>query len=198
MQLESLKVFCDVVRQRSFSSGARLNHLTQSAASQIVSQIERRLGVELIDRSTRPLQPTPQGRLYFEGCAHIVEKYAELEASVCKEPCELNATVHVAAIYSVGLGDMGKLVERFRKHHPHAHIKIDYCHPRQVYERVLDGTADFGLVSFPKARASCTRFPGARKRWSWPARRGIALPAALPCRSTSWKENTTSASTRSW
>jgi len=43
MQFESLKVFCDVARQRSFSQAAQANDVTQSAASQIVSQLERRM-----------------------------------------------------------------------------------------------------------------------------------------------------------
>ncbi|MDE0840120.1 MAG: LysR family transcriptional regulator, partial [Kiritimatiellae bacterium] len=58
MQIESLKVYCDVVRHRSFSQAAQLNGITQSAVSQIVSHIEKRLGLCLIDRSTRPLRPT--------------------------------------------------------------------------------------------------------------------------------------------
>ena len=56
--------------------------LTQSAASQIVHQLEKRLGVQLIDRSTRPLQLTPLGQAYYEGCKELVEQYLELEASV--------------------------------------------------------------------------------------------------------------------
>jgi DNA-binding transcriptional LysR family regulator len=150
MQFESLKVFCDVVRQRSFSHAARINHVTQSAASQIVSQLERRLGVQLIDRSTRPLQTTPVGRIYFEGCRELVEKYAELEATIRNAKNELDALVQVVAIYSVGLGDMGNLVLRFKAQHANARVQIEYLHPDEVYERVLAGTADFGLVSYPR------------------------------------------------
>jgi DNA-binding transcriptional LysR family regulator len=150
MQFEALKVFCDVVRQRSFSHAARLNHVTQSAASQIVLQLERRLGVQLIDRSTRPLQMTPVGRTYFEGCCELVDKYAELEATIRDAKDELDAIVQVVAIYSVGLSDMGTLVARFKAQHPNAHIQIEYLHPNDVYERVLSGTADFGLVSYPR------------------------------------------------
>jgi DNA-binding transcriptional LysR family regulator len=150
MQFEALKVFCDVVRQRSFSDAARLNHVTQSAASQIVLQLERRLGVQLIDRSTRPLQTTPVGRTYFEGCRELVEKYAELEATIRDAKEELDAIVQVVAIYSVGLSDMGNLVSRFKALHTNAHVQIEYLHPDQVYDRVLAGTADFGLVSYPR------------------------------------------------
>jgi DNA-binding transcriptional LysR family regulator len=150
MQFESLKLFCDVVRLRSFSQAARMNHVTQSAASQMVLQLERRLGVQLIDRSTRPLQTTPVGRTYFEGCRDLVEQYAELEATIRNAKDELDAIVQVVAIYSVGLGDMGNLVHRFKAQHANARIQIDYLHPDEVYERVSEGTADFGLVSYPR------------------------------------------------
>ena len=58
MQFESLKIFCDVVRWSSFSRGARENGISQSSVSQVVHQLEVRLGVKLIDRSKRPLVPT--------------------------------------------------------------------------------------------------------------------------------------------
>jgi DNA-binding transcriptional LysR family regulator len=151
MQIESLKVFCDVARCRSFSQAAHLNHLTQSAASQAVQCIESHLDAQLIDRSVRPLQLTPLGQRFYEGCRRLVEQYYELEASVRSAGAEVEATVEVAAIYSVGLGDMGKYVERFTADYPGARVHIDYLHPDRVYEKVADGTADFGLVSFPKS-----------------------------------------------
>jgi DNA-binding transcriptional LysR family regulator len=150
MQLESLKVFCDVARCRSFSQAAQVNGLTQSAASQAVLQLEKHLAVLLIDRSVRPLQLTPLGQRFYEGCRQLLEQYHELEASLRSAGAEVEATVEVAAIYSVGLGDMGKYVERFKAEQPSARVHIDYLHPDRVYEKVANGTADFGLVSFPR------------------------------------------------
>jgi DNA-binding transcriptional LysR family regulator len=150
MQLESLKVFCDVARCRSFSQAAQLNHLTQSAASQAVLHLEKHLDVQLIDRSVRPLQLTPLGQRFYDGCRDLVERYSQLEASLRSAGAEAEATVEVAAIYSVGLGDMGKYVERFQAECPYARVRIDYLHPDRVHEKVVNGTADFGLVSFPR------------------------------------------------
>lgn len=150
LRLEALQIFCDVARCRSFSQAAAANGVTQSAASQIVLHLEHRLGVQLIDRSTRPLQLTELGHVYYEGCRQLVEQYRELEASIRKGQTEIDATIQVAAIYSVGLGDMGHYVERFTSQHPGAKVHVDYLHPDRVYEKVLDGTADFGLVSFPR------------------------------------------------
>src|SRR5260370_29103428 len=156
MQLETLKVFCDVARQRSFSQAAQANDITQSAASQIVSMLERRLQVQLIDRSTRPLQLTSLGQTYYEGCKTLLAQYLDLEASIKTAPTQITGTVQVAAIYSVGLGDMGHYVERFTADQPGAQVHIESLHPDRVYERVLEGTADLGLVSFPRKTAKLT------------------------------------------
>ncbi len=150
MRLDYLKMFCDVARCRSFSEAAQMNHVSQSAVSQVVLQIEKRLGVQLLDRSTRPLQLTPEGRAYYEGCRGVVEQYEALESSIRKIHDRVSTTLQVAAIYSVGLRDMNQYIDRFKSMWPGNSVHIDYLHPDRVYERVLDGSADFGLLSYPR------------------------------------------------
>jgi DNA-binding transcriptional LysR family regulator len=153
-------VFCDIASLRSFSKAAKANGLTQPAVSRIVHQLEERLGgVKLIDRSKRPLQLTALGQTYYEGCKDLLERYAELEASILRSRPQMTLTIRVAAIYSVGLGDMGQYVLRYEAQQPHVQVRIDYVHPNQVYQRVLDGTADFGLVSFPAKSRELTSLP---------------------------------------
>ncbi len=148
MQFEALKVFCDIARLRSFSAAAAANVLSQSAASHIVSQLEKRLG-QLIVRHPRPLRLTPLGQKFYEGCNSLVEQYLDLEASILHAHTEMSGRVRVAAIYSVGLGDMGQYIERFKAVDPNADVHVEYLHPDQVYKKVRDGTTDFGLLSFP-------------------------------------------------
>jgi DNA-binding transcriptional LysR family regulator len=151
MQLEAIKVFCDLASMRSFSKAAAANGKSQPAVSRIVHELEIRLRGRLIDRSHRPLRLTPLGEAYYEGCKRLLEQYLELEASLLRAPPTLAMPVRVAAIYSVGLGDMGQYVERFEAAHPHVQVRVDYLHPDRVYEHVRDGSADFGLVSFPRS-----------------------------------------------
>src|SRR5258708_14601132 len=154
MQFEALKVFCDVARNQSFSRAANANQISQSAVSQIVNQLEKRLGVQLVDRSRRPLQLTHSGKAYYDGCKKLVEQYLEVEASIRNgngNSHSLETSIRVAAIYSVGLRDMSQYVQRFVAQQPGVQINIEYLHPDRVTERVLDGTADFGLISFPEA-----------------------------------------------
>src|SRR5262245_22677585 len=145
MQFEALKLFCDVARHRSFSQAAQLSGVTQSAASQAISLLEKRLGVQLIDRSTRPLQLTPLGQTYYVGCKTLLEQYAELEASIRSAYAQLAGTVQVAAIYSVELGDLEHYVHQFTAEQPDVKVHLEYLHPDRVYEKVGDGTADLGL-----------------------------------------------------
>jgi DNA-binding transcriptional LysR family regulator len=159
MHLAALKTFCDVARCRSFSQAGQANEITQSAVSQIVSQLEKRVHVQLVDRSTRPLQLTALGQTFYEGCKSLLEQYSELEAGIRSAQAEIAGTVRVAAIYSVGLGDMGQYVERFRADWPSAQVHVDYLHPDRVVERVLDGTADLGLVSFPRRSSKLEALP---------------------------------------
>src|SRR5438874_8590970 len=120
MQFEALKVFCDIARCKSFSQAAEANGLSQSAASHIVAQLERWLGVQLIVRHPRPLRLTALGQQFFEGCNTIVEQFLDLESSIKQARTEMSGRVRVAAIYSVGLGDMGQFIERFKAGEPSA------------------------------------------------------------------------------
>ncbi|PQO32058.1 LysR family transcriptional regulator [Bremerella cremea] len=151
MHVKSLKVFCDVVGQRSFSRAADENGISQSGASQVVHQLEERLGVKLIDRSKRPLVPTAEGELYYQGCRQLVQRYYALEEDVRTFHKELAGQVTIASIYSVGLSHMNACVQEFLAKHPKANVRLQYHHPDTVVQLVETDQVDFGLVSFPKA-----------------------------------------------
>jgi DNA-binding transcriptional LysR family regulator len=157
--MEALRVFCDVARLRSFSQAAAANDITQSAASQVVLQLERRMGVQLINRATRPLQLTPLGQVYYEGCQGLVAQYDDLEARIRTVQAERAANLEVAAIYSVSLSDMGQYVDRFHQAQPRVKVHVEYLHPDRVYEKVLAGAADLGLVSFPRKTRELVAVP---------------------------------------
>lgn len=151
VQLKGLKVFCDVVRQRSFSRAADENEISQSGASQLVQQLEEGLGVKLIDRSKRPFVLTPEGEVYYEGCREVVERYFAVEDRVRTLHEEVAGRLRVASIYSVGLHHMNRYTQEFLAQHPKANVRLEYLHPNRVYQAVEDDLADLGLVSYPKS-----------------------------------------------
>lgn len=161
MQLESIKIFCDVVRWASFSRGAAENQISQSSASQVVHQLELRLGVKLIDRSKRPWVLTPHGKVYYEGCKELVGRYLEVENRVkaLEDDHNLVGTVRLASIYSIGLHHMSQYVRKFGDLYPGANVQLEYLHPTRVVESVLAEETELGLISFPRKWTDLTVIP---------------------------------------
>jgi DNA-binding transcriptional LysR family regulator len=151
VNIKSLKIFCDIVSRRSFSRAAEDNGISQSGASQVVSQLENRLGVQLIERSKRPLSPTREGQVFFEGCRKIIDRYDALEDEVRSLHEQVAGRVRVAAIYSVGLHHMSRYLQEFMSQHPKANVRLEYLHPERVLEAVERGEADIGVVSYPRS-----------------------------------------------
>lgn len=151
MHIKSLKVFCDVACRKSFSRAADDNGLTQSGASQLIHQLEGRLGVKLIDRSQRPFQLTAEGEVFYAGCREIVGRYSALEEEVRSLREEIDGRVQVASIYSVGLSHMSGQVQAFMAQHPKCKVRLQYQHPDRVVEMVQQGQVDLGLISFPRS-----------------------------------------------
>ncbi len=161
MQIESLKIFCDVARWSSFSRGAAENGISQSSASQAVLQLESRLGVKLIDRSKRPLVLTAAGKLYFEECKELMDRFLDLENRVraFEQESRIEGTVGVAAIYSVGMHHMSRYVRTFEERNPRAMVRVEYHHPDRVLDKVTRGEVELGLLSCPKKWSDLTVLP---------------------------------------
>jgi DNA-binding transcriptional LysR family regulator len=159
MNLDALKLYCDIARLRSFSQGAALNQVSQSAASQAIQQIESDLDVLLIDRSKRPFMLTPEGHRFYEGCRALLEGFDQLRSSVTSSRTQVVGIVRVAAIYSVGIHVMSDHTQRFTSRYPQARVRLEYLHPDKVLEAVLEGEADLGILSYPPANRSLTVLP---------------------------------------
>lgn len=151
MHLRFLKVFCDVVQLQSVSRAADANGISQSTASQMVRQLEQRLGVPLIDGKRRPLVVTPEGRQFYQGCRKLIPRYFALEEEVRSLHAAAAGQVSVAAIYSVGLSHLNACVKQFLSGNPQADVRVEYQHPDEVYQRVEKGHVHLGLVSYPKS-----------------------------------------------
>lgn len=149
MDFDHLQLFRDIAQTRSISRGAELNGLTQSAASQAVQELERRLGVQLLDRSRRPLNVLPAGQLLFDFAREVLRRRQDLLAQLEELKDERHGLVRVAAIYSVGLSEMARLEEEFRRRMPGVRIEVSYLRPEKVYQAVAEDRVDLGLVSYP-------------------------------------------------
>jgi DNA-binding transcriptional LysR family regulator len=149
MNIETLRVFCDVVQHQSFSRGAAANEVSQSAATQSVHRMERHFGVQLVDRNKRPFVLTPEGQACYEGLREVLELYDAVETRVRSLRKEITGLVRVASIYSVGLHDMSRCMQDFMRRYPKAKVRLEYLRPNKVQDAVLNSEVDLGITSYP-------------------------------------------------
>jgi|SRR5579884_3754702 len=159
MNLETLSLYCDVIRSGSFSLGAAAHRISQSAASQAVRQLEEELGSQLIDRTKRPFMVTPEGKRFFEACVTLLDGFEKAKAEITDQKTAVGGEVRVAVIYSVGLQDMGFYTQQFTTHFPQAKVRLAYLHPDAVVEAVINDEADLGILSFPPPHRSLMTIP---------------------------------------
>lgn len=153
MNLRDLELFCEVALRGSFSKAAKVHHISQPAASEIVKGLEEQLGCELLNRAIRPLELTPEGRIYYDGCRELLDGYRRLEDRILQRRDKVVGPVRVAAIYSVGLLQMDCYVKEFERLYPDAALDLQYVHPEQALTSVLNEEVDLGLMSFAPRRA---------------------------------------------
>ena len=159
MSFSELRLFKEIAVTGSMSKGAKVCGVTQSAASQHVQEMERRLGSPLLDRSKRPLELTPAGKLYADFCRDVMRQEDEFQLALERLKLEVEGTVRVASIYSVGLSEMSRLSEEFSLSHPTARLEVEYMRPDKVYAAVSSGEADLGLVSYPESSREIAAIP---------------------------------------
>jgi DNA-binding transcriptional LysR family regulator len=163
VSFDSLRLFRDIAQTRSLSRGAELSGITPSAASQHVNELEKTLGFQLLDRSTRPLSLTAEGKLYQELCRDVLRRNDEFHAALDQLRSGVEGTVRVAAIYSVGLSEMSRLESELHERLPHVRLEVDYLRPEKVYESVLADRADLGMVSYPESTREIAVIPWRRE-----------------------------------
>src|SRR5204862_35420 len=123
MNLDTLGLYCDVIRSGSFSLGAASHRISQSAASQAVRQLEEDVGAQLIDRTKRPFMVTPEGKKFYDACLILLDNFEKAKAEITSQRTLVGGAVRVAVIYSVGLHDMGIYCQQFTPQYPQAKMK---------------------------------------------------------------------------
>jgi DNA-binding transcriptional LysR family regulator len=149
MQIESLKVFCDLTETESFTKSAQINEITQSAVSQQISSLEKTFKSLLIERSKKKFRLTREGQVLYEYSKQIIGTYDSLHNRLQEIKDIISGTIRVATIYSIGLHDLPPYLKKFLKSFPTVNVHVEYRRANQVYEDVLGNVVDLGLVAYP-------------------------------------------------
>ncbi|MDD5134169.1 MAG: LysR family transcriptional regulator [Phycisphaerae bacterium] len=151
MQIETLQTFCDLAELKSFSRTAEKNMLSQSAVSQQLAQLEKSFNTPLIDRHRKSFGLTAAGELFYNSCKDIISRYENFQSSLNYLKNSSKSKINVAAIYSIGMHSLQEYIKKFMTLHPQVYLDIEYLSAAEIYNRLLLGKIDVGLVAAPRS-----------------------------------------------
>lgn len=140
--VNNLKMFVRVYELASMSAAARDQRTSPAVASARISELEKHLGVRLFNRTTRSLQPTENGRLFYEGARRVLEAIDEAEAIVVDVAKNPKGVVFVAAPLGIGRRFIAPHVPAFKDQYPAIDVRL------RLSDRVIDLTAEGLDVAF--------------------------------------------------
>ncbi len=125
-RLENMHTFVRVVDTGGISAAADKLNVAKSAVSRRLKELETHLGVELFHRTTRKMNLTDTGRVYYQDCLRILDDILETELTVSQTHGTLKGNLKVALPSSFGLMHMGSAINEFLQNHPLIEFDLDF------------------------------------------------------------------------
>jgi DNA-binding transcriptional LysR family regulator len=143
-------MFCDLADLRSFSKTADKHLVSQSAVSQQLAQLEIENKCQLLNRQKRPLELTAAGEIFYRAAKDIIERYEMLKSELNSLKSAAQGRINVGAIYSIGMHSLPDYLKKFMVKRPNVNLHVEYFNADKIYEMVLSGELDIGIVAVPK------------------------------------------------
>ena len=159
MHIQNFKTFCDLVETQSFSKAARLNEVTQSAVSQQLKAMENYYDMLIIDRNQKKFRLTQQGTTLYNTFKEILSLYERLSCEIQEMRSVVSGSIQISTVNSIGLHELPPYLKSFMQEFPSVNARVEYRRANLVYEDVLHGNADLGLVAFPVKHKELTIIP---------------------------------------
>ncbi|MBA2741243.1 MAG: LysR family transcriptional regulator [Actinobacteria bacterium] len=147
MDTRQLAAFCAVVDRRSFSQAAERLGVTQPAVSLQVRALEKRLGVQLLDRSGRRVEPTEAGWRLYRGAQKLLSLEEQIESDVAATvEGELQGNLVLGASTGPAAIVVPLLLGEFQRENPGVHVSLTVSDTHTVVERVAARELELGIV----------------------------------------------------
>ena len=151
MNWQYLRYFEVVAREEHFTRAADKLHITQSALSKSIDNLENEIGVPLFESHGRNIRLTKYGQIFYE---HVSSATAEVEQGIAQlhdMAGVRGGEVTFASIFSMGAFQIPRLIKGFQAQHPDIKLRLYQKSTSDILRDVLEGTADLGFVGeFPR------------------------------------------------
>ncbi|HZR95672.1 MAG TPA: selenium metabolism-associated LysR family transcriptional regulator [Gaiellaceae bacterium] len=147
MDTRQLAAFCAVVERRSFSQAAEQLGVTQPAVSLQIRSLEKRLGLQLLDRSGRRVEPTDAGRRLYRSAQRLLSAEEQLLAELGDEAeGDLRGRLEIGASTGPGGTVLPVVLAEFQEAHPGVHVALSVSDTQRVVEQVARREVELGVV----------------------------------------------------
>jgi DNA-binding transcriptional LysR family regulator len=137
MRIDEISVFVQVLEAGSFAGAARRLRMPASTVSAKLAALERRLGISLIQRTTRKLRVTPAGQAYFERCRAGLREIEAAEAAITSEARSLSGLLRLTAAVDIAQSLLPPIISAFRETFPM--VKIELVVTDRIVDMITEG-----------------------------------------------------------
>ena len=146
----SMEAFARVVESGGFAAAARKMGVSRSTVNKLVINLENELQVQLLQRSTRKVNPTPTGLAYYERCINILAEVTAAENAVAKLQSEPKGTLRINAPMSFGTLHLGRAIAEFVARYPELQVQLT------LDDRFIDPIAEGYDITIRIARSQAS------------------------------------------
>lgn len=145
--LDNISVFVRVVELGSLSAAGRDMRISPAVASNRIKELEKHLGVRLLNRTTRQLTATEHGRAFYDGAKKVLEAVDEAEASVATISGQPRGTIRVTAPLGLGKRLIASGMPEFREQYPHIEVRLRLSdHEVDIMREGIDVAFKLGIL----------------------------------------------------
>ena len=147
MDNQNLKAFITVANSGSFSESAEQLHLTQSAISKRIAQLEHQIGKKLFDRIARQVTLTEAGTELLPRALRILQEYENALQAINDLSGEASGTLRLAISHHLGLHRLPPVLKQFAQQYPKVTLDIEFMDSEKAYEQVLHGQSEVAIIT---------------------------------------------------
>ena len=147
MDNQNLKAFVTVANSGSFSESAEQLHLTQSAISKRIAQLEHQIGKKLFDRIARQVTLTEAGTELLPRAQRILQEYENALQAINDLSGEASGTLRLAISHHLGLHRLPPVLKQFAQQYPKVTLDIEFMDSEKAYEQVLHGQSEVAIIT---------------------------------------------------
>ncbi|MBP7796626.1 MAG: LysR family transcriptional regulator [Elusimicrobiales bacterium] len=148
MNIETLKVFKDLIDTQSFTKTAQINYISQSAVSQQIKNLELIFKTRLFIKRKNSFELTDVGKILYKGSNEIIDIYDKTVSRIKDNfDKEIKGEIRISSILSVGIYLLNRYIREFLSKYPLSKISLDYYEWDEVVNKIMEGETDFGFIS---------------------------------------------------